>query len=99
MNEGLQIHPMHLHGLPQLVIAKDGFPVPSPYLVDTLERRAGRALHRARARDRARSVGLALPHPHARRERQRDVRHGHDVHRAVTSRAKTRVRQPRARLM
>ena len=27
MNEGLQIHPMHLHGLPQLVIAKDGFPV------------------------------------------------------------------------
>ncbi len=36
MNEGLQIHPMHLHGLPQLVIAKDGFAVPSPYLVDTL---------------------------------------------------------------
>ncbi|MEX2100311.1 MAG: multicopper oxidase domain-containing protein [Acidimicrobiia bacterium] len=36
MNEGLQIHPMHLHGLPQLVIAKDGFPVPSPYEVDTL---------------------------------------------------------------
>jgi FtsP/CotA-like multicopper oxidase with cupredoxin domain len=35
-NEGLQIHPMHLHGLPQLVTSKDGFPVPEPYLVDTL---------------------------------------------------------------
>jgi manganese oxidase len=35
-NEGLQIHPMHLHGLPQLVIAKDGFPVPQPYDVDTV---------------------------------------------------------------
>ena len=26
MNEGSQIHPMHLHGMPQLVIAKDGMP-------------------------------------------------------------------------
>ncbi len=30
VNEGLQIHPMHLHGLPQLVIAKDGYPTPRP---------------------------------------------------------------------
>ena len=37
MNEGLQIHPMHLHGLPQLVVAKDGFPTPAPYQVDTLD--------------------------------------------------------------
>lgn len=37
MNEGLQIHPMHLHGLPQLVVAKDGFPLPAPYRVDTLD--------------------------------------------------------------
>jgi uncharacterized cupredoxin-like copper-binding protein len=35
MNEGLQIHPMHLHGMPQLVIAKDGYPI-APYQVDTL---------------------------------------------------------------
>ena len=35
-NEGLQIHPMHLHGIPQLVVAKDGFPLPQPYTVDTL---------------------------------------------------------------
>lgn len=36
-DEGLQIHPMHLHGLPQLVIAKDGYPLPQPYEADTLQ--------------------------------------------------------------
>lgn len=36
MNEGLMIHPMHLHGMYQQVIAKDGAQVASPYLVDTL---------------------------------------------------------------
>ena len=36
LNEGQQIHPMHLHGLPQLVIAKDGNPLPAPYLADTV---------------------------------------------------------------
>jgi plastocyanin len=36
MNEGLQIHPMHLHGIPQLVIAKDGFPLDVPYFADTV---------------------------------------------------------------
>ncbi len=35
-NEGLQIHPMHLHGMPQLVIAKDGYPVPQPYQADVI---------------------------------------------------------------
>jgi len=35
-NEGLQIHPMHLHGMPQLVIAQDGYALPQPYTVDTL---------------------------------------------------------------
>ncbi len=35
-NEGMQIHPMHLHGLPQLVIAKDGYPLPAPYRADTI---------------------------------------------------------------
>ena len=35
-NEGLQVHPMHLHGLPQLVIAKDGFPLATPYSADTV---------------------------------------------------------------
>jgi FtsP/CotA-like multicopper oxidase with cupredoxin domain len=36
MNEGLMIHPMHLHGMYQTVIAKDGARLPAPYLVDTL---------------------------------------------------------------
>ena len=35
-NEGLQIHPMHLHGFPQLVFSKDGYPLDEPYWVDTL---------------------------------------------------------------
>jgi manganese oxidase len=36
MNEGLVIHPMHLHGMPQLVVSKDGWPLPQPYMCDTL---------------------------------------------------------------
>lgn len=36
MNEGLQIHPMHLHGLPQRVIAVDGHLLADPYDADTV---------------------------------------------------------------
>jgi manganese oxidase len=36
MNEGLQIHPMHLHGLTQTVVARDGYPLPQPYQADTV---------------------------------------------------------------
>jgi manganese oxidase len=36
MNEGLMIHPMHLHGMYQSVFAKDGANLPAPYLADTL---------------------------------------------------------------
>ena len=36
MNEGLQIHPMHLHGIPQMVIAKDGWTLPEPHFEDTV---------------------------------------------------------------
>lgn len=36
MNEGLLVHPMHLHGLPQRVVAKDGWSLPQPYTCDTL---------------------------------------------------------------
>lgn len=35
-NEGLQIHPMHLHQFPQLVYAKDGIPLDQPYYADTI---------------------------------------------------------------
>ena len=36
MNEGLQIHPMHLHGMPQKVVAKDGHLLPRPRMEDTV---------------------------------------------------------------
>jgi manganese oxidase len=36
MNEGMMIHPMHLHGLPMKVIDKDGWAQPQPWLCDTL---------------------------------------------------------------
>jgi manganese oxidase len=36
MNEGMMIHPMHLHGMPQLVFAKDGWNLPQPYMGDTI---------------------------------------------------------------
>ena len=36
LNEGQAVHPMHLHGIPQLVIAKDGFPLLQPYRADTV---------------------------------------------------------------
>ena len=35
-NEGLQAHPMHQHQFPQLVFAKDGFPLDQPYWADTV---------------------------------------------------------------
>lgn len=35
-NEGLMIHPMHLHGMPMTVFAKDGYYLPVPYMCDTL---------------------------------------------------------------
>ena len=35
-NEGLQSHPMHQHQFPQLVFAKDGIPLDSPYWADTI---------------------------------------------------------------
>ncbi len=36
MNEGLQIHPMHLHGFYMTVFAQDGFNLPQPYDCDVL---------------------------------------------------------------
>lgn len=36
MNEGLQIHPMHLHGYYMDVTHKDGYPLPMPYKADVL---------------------------------------------------------------
>jgi FtsP/CotA-like multicopper oxidase with cupredoxin domain len=44
MNEGLMIHPMHLHGMPMQVIAQDGYLLPQPYVCDTLNIAPGQRL-------------------------------------------------------
>jgi FtsP/CotA-like multicopper oxidase with cupredoxin domain len=36
MNEGMMIHPMHLHGMHMTVFAKDGWQLASPWRCDTL---------------------------------------------------------------
>ena len=36
LNEGVMAHPMHLHGMTQRVIAKDGIPMQFPYDADTI---------------------------------------------------------------
>ena len=36
MNEGLMIHPMHLHGMAMQIFSADGYPLPQPYMCDTL---------------------------------------------------------------
>jgi FtsP/CotA-like multicopper oxidase with cupredoxin domain len=36
MNEGMMIHPMHLHGMHMTVFAKDGWTLPAPWRCDTL---------------------------------------------------------------
>src|SRR5256885_1777954 len=36
MNEGVMTHPWHLHGMPMRVVARDGYPLATPFLCDTL---------------------------------------------------------------
>lgn len=36
MNEGNMVHPIHLHGLPMQVFARDGWLLPQPYMCDTV---------------------------------------------------------------
>ena len=36
LNEGVMAHPMHLHGMAQRVIAKDGIPLAQTYDADTI---------------------------------------------------------------
>ncbi len=37
MNAGFMNHPLHLHGMPMRIIAKDGWPLPQPYMCDTID--------------------------------------------------------------
>jgi len=59
-NEGNMIHPFHLHEIPQLVIAKDGYPTP-PQLMDTVPVAPG---ERYTVLVRASDVGIWAWHCH-----------------------------------
>ena len=81
MNEGMMIHPMHLHGMHMTVIAKDGWDQPAPWKCDTLNIAPGERWDVLVKCQQPRHVGLPLPHPSARRVGPWDVRHGDGVDR------------------
>ena len=70
MNEGLQIHPMHLHGLIQTVIAKDGYSV-TPYDADTLNVAPGER-YTVLVTPRADQTGVWAYHCHILNHAERD---------------------------
>ena len=37
LNEGIMNHPMHLHGMPMQIVAKDGWPLAQPQMCDTID--------------------------------------------------------------
>ena len=77
MNEGMMIHPMHLHGMPMQVIAKDGYLLPQPYMCDTLNVAPG---ERCDVIVEATEAGRWAFHCHILSHAESDarhVRHGH----------------------
>ena len=76
MNEGMMIHPMHLHGMHMTVIAKDGWDQPAPWKCDTLNIAPGERWDVLVNGNQPGHVGVPLPHPAARRVGARDVRDG-----------------------
>ncbi len=73
MNEGQLAHPMHLHGIPQVVIAKDGYPLAQPYTADTITVGPGErysvlvhplAEHLGKAKDGSPALGIWAFHCH-----------------------------------
>ena len=69
-NEGMQAHPMHLHKFPQIVIAKDGLPLDSPYAADTILVGPG---ERYTVLIHANSVGTWVWHCHILNHVERDT--------------------------
>ena len=61
MNEGLQIHPMHLHGLAQEVVALDGHLLAHPYVQHTVMLAPGQRDHAGPGRQ---GPGSDLEGPH-----------------------------------
>ena len=92
MNEGLMIHPMHLHGMPQTVDRQGRLTCcRSPSMCDTLNVAPGERCEVIVECDRAGRLGVPLPHPDPRRVRGRHVWHGHgaDRRRVVVTRQPT----------
>jgi len=61
VNEGVMNHPMHLHGMPMQVFAKDGWMLTQPYLTDTIDIAPG---NRYDTMIEANDVGLWAFHCH-----------------------------------
>jgi len=77
MNEGLQVHPMHL-AWRSSEGHRQGRPHPADAALGGHRSRRTRTAHRRSGQSNgARHMGVALPHPQSRRERKRHVRDGH----------------------
>ncbi len=86
MNEGVMIHPWHLHGQPMRVVARDGYPLGSAaFTADTLGVNPGERWDVVDRLPQPGCVGVPLPHPAARRGPPRHVRHGHRARRPVVT--------------
>jgi hypothetical protein len=83
MNEGIMMHPWHLHGMPMRVIERDGWPLGSAeFTCDTLGVNPGERFDVIIDADTW-GLGVPLPHPAARRGRRQDVRHGEHADRGA----------------
>jgi FtsP/CotA-like multicopper oxidase with cupredoxin domain len=69
-NEGLLSHPMHLHGFPGLVFARDGIPLEHPYWADTQNVAPG---ERFSVLYKARDPGAWVWHCHILTHAERDT--------------------------
>jgi plastocyanin len=69
-NEGLMYHPMHLHQFPQLVVARDGIPLDSPYFADTVSVGPG---ERYTVLFNAKAAGAWVWHCHILNHAERDT--------------------------
>ena len=68
MNEGVMMHPWHLHGMPMPVVARDGYPLGSAeFTRDTLGVNPGERYDVVIDCTQPRRLGVPLPHPAARR--------------------------------
>ena len=84
MNEGIMMHPWHVHGYTMKVVARDGRPLGSAaFECDTLGVNPGERYDALITVEPPRDLGVPLPHPAARRVDQWHVRDGQLVDRGA----------------